>query len=160
MSSLCSLFMYHHSAGLPILAHSISAPGAEGQYAGQPVTHSQLHRVHWNPDQKLLPIGSSHTSLNFTVTWAVTLLPIFPPPEQRPEALRSSPRAAACCKARLVEWPVHPRFPRTDLLSFPGTLYLLTLRVLSQDPAVLVLKLSISSPWNSSRLHAWSPVHS
>lgn len=160
MSSLCSLFMCHHSAGLPILAHSISAPRAEGRYAGQPVTHSQLHRVHWNPGQKPLPIGGSHTSLDFTVTRAVTLLPIFPPPEQRPEALRSSPRVAACCKARLVEWPVHPSFPRTDLLSFPGTLYLLTLRVLSQDPAALVLKLSISSPWNSCRLHAWSPVHS
>ena len=153
MSSLCPIFMYHHSAGLPIRAHSIGAPRAEGQYAGPPVTHSQLQRVHRNPGQKILPIGSSQTSLNLTVTRAITLLPIFPPPEQRSEALGVSPRAAACCKAPLVEWPVHPSFPRTDLLSFPGTLYLLTPRVLSQDPAVLVLKLSISSPWSSCKPH-------
>ena len=29
MSSLCPIFICHHSAGLPIRAHSISAPRAE-----------------------------------------------------------------------------------------------------------------------------------
>ena len=94
------MFMYHHSAGLPNLTHSISAPRADGQYARLHVTRSQLHRVHGNPGQKLLPIGSSHTSLNFRVAWAVTLLRIFPPPEQRSEALGVRPQQQRAIKPR------------------------------------------------------------
>ena len=94
------MFMYHHSAALPKLAHPVSAPRADGPYARPPVTRSQLHRAHGNPGQNLLPIGSSYTSLNFAVAWAVTLLHIFPPPEQRSEAPGVRPQQQRAVKPR------------------------------------------------------------